>query len=150
VNRILTTALFLMSLMVGIANAQPPVDYTLTCDGEVIGVVSYVDGQFHVAILEGVTCEGILSIAGDETLEVTLEWSDDGAIVTIAGEQVLAEEVPEQALAGMVTAQENRAEASENQTRGEEEAAAARERAPELPEAVESRPELPEAGGSRR
>lgn len=143
-KRMLTTAMFLVLLVIGNANAQTPIDYTLTCDGEIIGVVSSVDGTLRVAILEGVTCEGELSIAGDETLDVTLEWDIDGATVTIAGESVLAEEVPAQALAGMVTAHEHRAAAFAHRTRGEEEAAAARERRPDLPEAIDHLPDLPE------
>jgi hypothetical protein len=137
-------AALLLLLAIGTAAAQP-VDYTLQCDGVTIGVVSYVDGEYHVALLADVTCEAPqeLSILDHETLEVTLERVD-GVIIFTIGEDatvpVLVEEVPQQALDGRVTAHANRAVAGN----GPATAAAMRDlHQPELP-AVPELPELPE------
>jgi hypothetical protein len=170
VMRILTALLLL--LVIGTAAAQPPVDYTLVCDGVTIGTVSYVDGEYHVALLVGATCEApqVLSILEDESLDVTFELVD-GVITFTIGEDatvpVLVEEVPQQALDGRLTAHANRAGAGH----GPATAAAMRELhqperparpelpvapelpvGPELPEMPELPvvPSLPEAAGGRR
>jgi hypothetical protein len=170
VKRYPIAALF-AALLVGFASAQPPIDYTVTCDGEVLGAASLIDGELHVAIEEGVTCDGVLAVDGTE-LTVTFELDTEGTlVVTIDGVSGSAEQVPAVAIAGMVRARENRAAASENRGRGQETAAQHRtdgeeaviedaededllalaelpER-PELPE-VPERPELPAAAGGGR
>ena len=155
-------AALLLLLVIGLAAAQPPLDYTLMCDDEIIGAVSYVDDGYHVTLLAGVTCEGELSIAEDESLVVKLERDGDGIVtVTIDDEAYVAEEVPQQALDGVLTAHANRAVAGH----GQETATAMqdlhkpelpeRPELPELPERPEppvepELPDLPEAAGDRR
>jgi hypothetical protein len=166
-------------LMIGTAVAQPPVDYTLQCDNEdIIGIASFVDGEFHVAVLAGTTCtEGTLledgrtfSIVIDEvTGVVTISIFDSNE--TLAAIEVEAIEVPQQALDGMLDAAQNRAAAGERRGQGQETAAAKRAEhqpalpavtgdpvdvemldQPELPVLPELPvvPELPEAAGNRR
>lgn len=105
-------------VLLGAAMAQAPEDYTLLCDGDVFGTAAYVDGELRVALSEGVTCEGTVSVGQDGDLIVTLELADDGAtLVTITDLEgsvsAVAEagEVPQVAIDGMATAQEQRAEA---------------------------------------
>jgi len=156
-------------LIIGTAAAQPPVDATLLCDGEVIGTASYVDGELHVALLVGATCEGEQTVAQDGST-YTLERDEATGVVTVTiGEWTAAAiEVPQPALDGMVGATQNRAAAAARRGQGEETAAAKRaehqpERselpgeaedheipsAPDRPERPE-RPELPDATGDRR
>ena len=139
--RRMLAALFLI-LVIGTAAAQPPVDYTLMCDGDIIGAVSYVDGAYHVTLLAGAACDGTLNIYEDESLDVTLDRDDDGIVTVTIGEDevpVLVDEVPQQALDGVLTAHANRAVAGH----GQETAAAMRDlHQPELP-TVPERPELP-------
>lgn len=133
-------------LVIGTAVAQPPVDYTLLCDGEIIGTASYVGGELHVAVVAGATCDGVLSVAEDDTLDLTLEWGDGVLAVTIddmSGEPVSgpAIEVPQQAIDGMVGAARNRTAAAERRGHGQENSAAKREQhQPERP----IRPIVPE------
>jgi hypothetical protein len=152
VTRILA-ALFAL-LLIGSAAAQP-VDYILECtttdDVTVeIGLVSFVDNTYRVAVLEGATCEGTLSLAGAAHLAVEAE---DGNLTTITITDLNAEldaeaplieivQVPQVALDGMMGAAENRAAAGERRGQGEE--TAAEKRAERQPEQV-----LPEAAGGR-
>jgi hypothetical protein len=143
-------AALLLTLVVGTAAAQPPVDYTLLCDDVVIGAVSYVDGAYHVVLLAGATCDpDLLSIAEDETMDVTLERDAEGVVTVTIGEDgatVLVDEVPQQALDGVRGAHANRAVAGH----GQETAAAMRDlHQPELPERPVV-PDLPEAAKDRR
>jgi len=139
-------------LIIGTAAAQPPVDATLLCDGEVIGTASYVDGELHVALLVGATCEGEQTVAQDGST-YTLERDEATGVVTVTiGElSAAAIEVPQQALDGMVGATEHRAAAAEHRGRGEETSAAKRaEHQPERPDRPEDpetpdEPEAPEA-----
>jgi hypothetical protein len=145
VTRILA-ALFAL-LLIGSAAAQPPVDYILLCGAEVVGTASYVDDEFHVALLEGAEeCAGdviAMSVVGDEVLAVTIAPTDDGLglVVTFGDELegVIADVVPQPAIDGMVGAAENRAAAGQ----GEETAAAMREAHQPEP------PVLPDAAGGR-
>jgi hypothetical protein len=137
------TLLVLLSLLaIGMAGAQPPVDYTLMCGDDAIGAASYVAGAYHVVLLAGVTCEGAVTVAEDEALVVALVRDADGVTVTFGADAVVARvvEVPQQALEGKLNAHANRAAAGH----GRETAAAMRERhqpdRPVLPEP----PELPE------
>jgi hypothetical protein len=151
VPRILIS-LLLSLLIAGTAAAQPPVDYTLVCDdGEsqfVIGAASFVDGALRVSLVDGATCDGTVFVAQDTTLIVTLTVVDGVVTVTIADAEAdpefesevrtaEAKELPPQAIAGMVTAQENRASAFAREGRGDEQSAAATdEHGPDLPEAA--------------
>jgi hypothetical protein len=113
-RRVFSSLVFV--LVWGAAMAQPPVDYTLVCDDEVVGTASYVDGELHVAWSEGVTCEGTLSVAQDSDLIVAIDTDADGrttvTITDVDGSvSGVAEELPQVAVDGMATAQENRAEA---------------------------------------
>jgi hypothetical protein len=168
VTRVLATLLFL--LVIGMAAAQPPVDYILLCDDVVIGTARYVGGGFDVAVLEGAEeCAEVraLSVVGDGVLAVSFAWP--GGILTVTlGEMwvVAATVVPQPALYGMVGAAENRAAAGELAGQGQETAARDRaERQPELPDVAgdgqetatrnraERQPEpstLPEPTSSRR
>lgn len=107
-------------LVLGVAAAQPPEDYTLLCEGEVIGTASYVDGELHASVVEGVACDSYLSVEQNGDLIVTLESSEeDGTTVTITSAEdgslsAEAEELPQVAIDGKATAQENRAEATAN------------------------------------
>jgi hypothetical protein len=157
VTRILA-ALFAL-LLIGSAAAQP-VDYILECTTtddvtddvtvEIIGLVSFVDNTYRVAVLEGATCEGTLSLA-ETDLEVEVAIAGDLTTITItdpnAGEEADAPlvevvQVPQVALDGMMGAAENRAAAGERRGQGEE--TAAEKRAERQPEQV-----LPEAAGGR-
>lgn len=105
-----------LMVVLGVAMAQAPEDYTLLCDGDVIGSAAYVDGELRVALSEGVTCEGTVSVEQDGDLIVTLEVDDDGAtLVTVTrlegSASAVAEELPQVAIDGMATAQEKRGEA---------------------------------------
>jgi hypothetical protein len=103
----------------------------------VIGAASYVDGELHVALVEGWTCEGTVSVAQHPDLIVTFGEVDGVAIVAIGDhEPVVVTELPSQAIAGMVTAQERRAPAFAREARGTEQSAAASEQRPTLPEAA--------------
>ena len=149
-------AALILLLVIGMAAAQPPVDYTLMCGEEIIGAVSYVDGKYHVTLLAGVTCENaLLSNAEGDSLEVTLDYEDGIVTVTIDDEPYVAEEVPQQALDGVRAAHANRAVAGD----GQETAAAMQElhqpELPELPVAPEKPeppvvPDLPGAAKDRR
>lgn len=113
-RRVFSSLVFV--LVWGAAMAQPPVDYTLVCDDEVVGTASHVDGELHVAWSEGVTCEGTLSVAQDSDLIVAVDTDADGrttvTITDVDGSvSGVAEELPQVAVDGMATAQENRAEA---------------------------------------
>lgn len=103
-------------LVLGVAMAQPLEDYTLLCDGDVIGTAAYVDGELRVSLSEGAACDGNVSVEHDGDLIVTLEIADDGAtIVTITdvegSSSAVAEGVPQVAIDGMAAAQEKRGEA---------------------------------------
>ena len=135
-TRFLLFALFSF-LVAGMATAQPPVDYVLQCDEDVIGVVSLVDGELHAAMVAGETCaEGVLiAVVGDEEFTFSIDIDDHG-VVTITvfldlddvdGMSATAVVVPQEAIAGMLTAQVKRAAAMERAT-------LARERRPELPD----------------
>ena len=142
VPRTLISLLFSFALT-GAAAAQPPVDYTLVCDGVVIGAASYVDGELRVALIEGETCaEGTVSVAQHPDLNVVIGVVDGVVTVTFVDDDstIVAKELPSQAIAGMVTAQERRAPAFAREARGHEPSAAA----------IEHRPERPEAVGGRR
>ncbi len=150
-TRLLTATIFLITL--GLAFAQPPVDYTLVCDVEgdtsVVGAASLVDGKLHVALDETVdaswTCDGTLRVEQDEdgTMTVRIDFDASGkpmvTLETMAeGDVDLsgdAQTLPEEAIAGMVGAQENRAMAAGH--RADAEAETARERAEAAPEDVE-------------
>ncbi len=153
-KRRLTAIIFLITL--GLAFAQPPVDYTLLCEVEVdseirtsiIGAASYVDGELHVSLDEGVTCEGTLSVEQDDTLDVSIvsDPATGETTVTILTKQDaegdvdlsgIAKTLPEEAIAGMVVAQENRAAAGTHRADAEAKADAARERSDERREEVE-------------
>jgi hypothetical protein len=140
----LLAALFSL-LMIGTAAAQPPVDFTLLCDGAVIGTASYVDGELHAALLVGATCEGERTVAQDGS-PYTLERDEATGVVTVTIGDLsgVAIEVPQTALDGKVGATENRAAAAERRGHGEETSAAKRaEHQPERPDRPE-RPEDPE------
>lgn len=145
VPRILIPLLFSF-LLAGAAAAQPPVDYTILCDGAIIGAASFVDGELRVALVEDWTCDGEVSVAQHEDLVVTIV-EVDGVWMLAIGDggpddpMAFVEEVPSQAIAGMVTAQERRAPAFAREARGHEQSAAAIE---------EHRPSLPEAAGGGR
>ena len=171
-------SVLLSFMLTSIATAQPPIDGMLLCDGEVIGVLSIVDGELHAALLEGATCDAeALSVAGElvavvgEDVGVTLTIDEDGVVIEFSfeleadAEPMTAEAVvvPQEALDGMRKARENRAEAFERAARGGEgrpelPAAAAHERGeerPALPEAAteergEGRPDLPPAARHER
>lgn len=164
-TRLLTATIFLITL--GLAFAQPPTDYTLLCEVEgeiqasVVGAASYVDGELHVALDESLdadwTCDGTLTVEQDPTLEVVIEFDAETgeATVTVVTEDETdtdlsgdAQTLPEEAIAGMVIAQENRAMAAEHRADAEAKADAARERgeeeAAEEREPEEGEPEEPE------
>lgn len=136
-RNILIATLALLGL--GLALAQTPDDYTLLCDGDVIGAASYVDGELHVALEADVECGGELTVAQDDTLVVTIETVDGATTVTIEpaedgeGETLsgTAEHLPAEAIDGMVTAQENRAMAEQNRSEAETTAEEARAAADE-------------------
>lgn len=167
-QRLLTATIFLITL--GLAFAQPPVDYTLLCEvdveGEVqtsvVGAASYVDGELHVALDEGVTCEGTLTVEQDDTLTVDIVFDDatgETTVTLVTADETdtdpsgVAQTLPEEAIAGMVGAQENRAAAADRRADAEEKADAARERGEDaseeatedLPETPDETPEEPEA-----
>ena len=140
-TRFLLFALFSF-LVTGMATAQPPVDYVLLCDDDVIGVVSLVDDELHAAMVAGETCAGgvLTATVGEVTFPVTLTIDTDGTI-TVGFDEMSATAVvvPHEAIAGMQTAQVKRAAAMER-------AARARERRPELPDvAADEADEAPEA-----
>jgi len=149
-QRILTATIFLLTL--GLAFGQPPVDYTLLCDDGVVGAASYVDGELHVALDEGYTpCEGTLSVEQDETLTVEIEIDADTGEPTVTLEtegdgpdlSAAARTLPEEAIAGMVGAQKNRAMAAEHRAEAQEKAEAARERGKGAPEEADEEGEEP-------
>ena len=170
-NRRLTATIFLIGL--GLAFAQPPTDYTLLCGSEVAGAVSYVDGELHVALDEGWTsdegwtCDGTLTVEQDAELKVEIDVDADTGEVTVtlvtegdtdADPSGVAETLPEEDIAGMVTAQENRAMAAKHRADAEAKADAARERgenareeaaeeseSEDLPETPDDAPRGPEA-----
>lgn len=143
-QRILTATIFLLTL--GLAFGQPPVDYTVLCEVEVegevettvVGAASYVDSELRVALDEGWTCEGTLTVEQDAELTVTIDIDDETGETTVTlatdGEEDadltgVARTVPEEAIAGMVGAQKNRAAAATHRADAEAKADAARERA---------------------
>lgn len=163
-QRILTATIFLLTL--GLAFAQPPVDYTLLCEVEVevegevetalvvFGVASYVDDKLHVALDEGVTCKEGTETVEDETLTVDVVFDTEGeATVTLATDvegaedmSAVAQTLPEEAIAGMVGAQKNRAMAADHREAAQQKADEARARGEGAPDDVEGAPEehLPE------
>ena len=132
-------------VITGMVAAQPPVDYTVWCGDEVIGVASLVDaenaveigvaslinGEWHVAIRDDAMCDTMLVGYYDSPpFELTLD--DDGTWVVDLDDVVIASlvMVPEEAIAGMRGAHVNRAAAMEGRAYGEERAAAAKARRP--------------------
>jgi hypothetical protein len=136
--------LFFMSIFVGLAVAQPPVDYVLVCGDEVIGAASFVDEEWHVAVVVGATCDGTLSLIGPEDeLDVVLDSYAGLVMVTIGEVVVIADEVPQPALDGMLTAQGNRGASAAGGSDGRKTAEAmVAKHQPEKPE--RPTPELPE------
>lgn len=135
-QRILTSTILLFTL--GLAFAQPPVDYTLLCDGDVVGAASSVDSELHVALDEDLICEGALTVEQDGTLTVTINVDEvtGETTVTLETEEEgdadlsgVARTLPEEAIAGMVGAQKNRAAAAAHRADAQSKADAARERA---------------------
>ncbi len=133
-------------VITGMVAAQPPVDYTVWCGDEVIGVASLVDaenaveigvaslinGEWHVAIRDDAMCDTMLVGYYDSPpFELTLD--DDGTWVVDLDDVVIASlvMVPEEAIAGMRGAHVNRAAAMEGRAYGEERAAAAKARRPQ-------------------
>ena len=151
-KRFLIGLLFLAAF--GLALAQPPVDYQLSCEIEgeltVIGVVSIVEGNAHVVLLAGVDCYGYLDVTpdglwvkledlGDDAFAVTV-WdcdpeAEDDSCAPYGADLITLDEVPQEALKGMLLAQKNRAMAMERRD-------AAQERAQERGAGM--RPDLPE------
>lgn len=131
-QRVLASTIFL--LIMGLAAAQPPVDFTIECDGELIGTATYVDGELHASIVEGVECTGDLTVTQDPDVFVELERADGETTVTLTSategsvtgdvEELSSEalELPGVAIEGMATAQENRAAAAESGAEGEADA----------------------------
>ena len=157
-QRILTATVFLLTL--GLAFGQPPVDYTLLCEVEVegevqttvVGAASSVDGELHVALDEDYTpCEGTLSVEQDETLTVDIGLDEETGETTVSLEtegddpvlSAIAQTLPEEAIAGMVGAQKNRAMAAEHRAEAQDKAEAARERGKGAPEEADEEGEEP-------
>ncbi len=146
-KRFLIGLLFLAAF--GMALAQPPVDYQLSCEIEgeltVIGVVSIVEDNVRVAVLEGVMCDAVLVTPEGAPFEATLELEEGVLVVTLTFDddyfddpesiEWTLDEVPQEALDGMLRAQKNRAMAMELRD-------AAQERAQERGAGM--RPDLPE------
>lgn len=121
----------LLLTVFGMAFAGPPVDYQLTCDVEVtpvlVGVASLVEDQLHVALIAGAleACPVVDDLyvvsgflAGAETASFQLTFDMDGLMAGVAfvddpeyAPDVNVEVVPEEAVAGKLGAQQNRAEA---------------------------------------
>jgi len=150
-KRFLIGLLFLAAF--GMALAQP-VDYQLSCDidGEptVIGVVSVVEDNYHVAVLAGVICDPVVVTPVDAPFTVELELDAEGdLVVTLYFDdpayvfELTLVEVPQEALAGMQRAQELRAMAMERrefgQAQADERGAAMR---PDVPEGDEFEVEI--------
>ena len=108
--------LFFIAVFVGLAAAQPPQDYTVMCGEAEIGVASFIDGEWHFALVIGETCYGQLQLVDmDEGPYegVEFELLEDGTVLVKdeAGDTVMVRTitVPQHALDGMVRAQQNRA-----------------------------------------
>lgn len=140
-TRLLTATIFLITF--GLAFAQPPVDYTLLCEVEgdttVVGAASYVDGELHVALDEAWTCGGTLTVEQEPDMTVEIDEAGEVTLTLADGDAMsgIPQTLPEEAIAGMVTAQQNRAMAAEHREDAEGKAEAARERAGSAPEDVE-------------
>ena len=144
-KRFLIGLLFLAAF--GMALAQPPADYQLWCGEEIIGVVSITEDNVHVAVLEGVMCDAVDVTPEGAPFEATLELVEGVLVVTLTFDddyfddpesvELTLDEVPQEALDGMLLAQKNRAMAMELRD-------AAQERAQERGAGM--RPDVPEDG----
>jgi len=112
-NRIVPLVLTLLLAATSAALAQPPVDATLTCDGETIGAVSLVGGELHVMMLVDWSCEsGAYGLAEDPEAVVDVQVAEDGTVtVTIGEASAVAQLVPQVALEGKLAAHAVRAAA---------------------------------------
>jgi hypothetical protein len=112
---------FVLTLL-AVALAAPPIDYELTCGeaGELIGVLSLTEGQVHVALIEGASCdaeEGIFVVGATE-IGVEVKWGAEPLEVEVTlgegdAEVVDLVVVPCVAIDGMLDAQRLRAAAME-------------------------------------
>jgi hypothetical protein len=132
-TRILIGLLF--TAMLGAAFAGPPIDFEVVCgedaEATLVGVLSLVEGQAHLALLPDVVCEEsfVVVAVGDSELEVGLTWDVDSQTwslvvgeTTYEGDALKVVTVPQEAIAGMLAAHRQRTAAFER-------AAANRERA---------------------
>jgi hypothetical protein len=118
-RRILAST-FVLGLL-AVALAAPPIDYELNCGEELIGVLSLTEGKVHVALVEGASCDGVLSVEipdGAPAIAVEVDWSTEPPTATATVDDVAAEVVdlivvPDVAIDGMLTAQRLRAAAME-------------------------------------
>ena len=118
-RRILAST-FVLGLL-AMALAAPPIDYELNCGEELIGVLSLTEGKVHVALVEGTSCEGALSVVmpdGAPVIAVEVDWSTEPPTATATvdeGEPEVVDliVVPDVAIDGMLTAQRLRAAAME-------------------------------------
>jgi len=134
-TRILIGLLF--TAMLGAAFAGPPIDFEVVCgegaEAPLVGVLSLVEGNAHLALLPDVLCEDDLVVVsvGDSELELALTWDADTQTWSLVVDSIPYEDdavkvvtVPPEAIAGMLEAHRRRTAAFER-------AAANRERAQE-------------------
>lgn len=120
--RKLLASTFVLALF-AMAFAGPPIDYELTCGagGELVGVLSLTEGKVHVALVEGASCDDVLSVVAPEgapAISVEVDWEAEPPTATATVDDVAAEVVdlvvvPEVAIDGMLDAQRLRAAAME-------------------------------------